>query len=183
MLKNVIYALTCLAFTITIGGATYEHLNVVPRWSAAPPVSLSMFQGEYGLNPALFWMVIHPVNLLLFIVTTVLFWKTDRRKNTITVFAAYIVILMITSIYFVPELISITTTPFSNTVDASLTQRAAQWELLSIVRLFVLIGLALYLFLGLTKPLKKTHANPTSFDAAALATGRKPGIRSTIPLS
>jgi hypothetical protein len=60
MKKDLIYALTCLCFTIMIGGAVYEHLNIVPQWSAAPPLSLSMFQGEYGLKPGTFWMVIHP---------------------------------------------------------------------------------------------------------------------------
>jgi hypothetical protein len=41
MKKDLLYALTCLAFAIIIGGAVYEHLNVVPQWAAAPPVSLS----------------------------------------------------------------------------------------------------------------------------------------------
>ena len=66
MKRDIIYSISCLAFAIMIGGAVYEHLNVVPQWSAAPPVSLSMFQGEYGLNPELFWMSIHPVNIILF---------------------------------------------------------------------------------------------------------------------
>ena len=183
MLKNLLYALTCLAFTIMIGGAVYEHLNVVPRWSAAPPVSLSMFQGEYGLNPALFWMIIHPVNLLLFILTTVLYWKTERRKNMVVVFATYIAILVITNIYFVPELISIISTPFSQSVDAALTQRASLWETLSLVRLFVLLGLALYLFEGLTKPGTKWKTSSATVDAVALPAGKKPHTRPTMPVA
>jgi hypothetical protein len=182
MLKNFIYALTCLTFTIMIGGAVYEHLNVVPRWSAAPPLSLSMFQGEYGLNPALFWMVIHPVNLVLFLLTTVLYWKTDRRKNLVIVLAFYIAILIITSIYFVPELISITTTPFSNTVDVDLTQRAATWEILSIVRMFVLFGLALHLFLGLTKTGARSKVNHTTPDQDHLPAEKQRGTRSAVPV-
>lgn len=151
MKKDLLYAISCLAFTIIIGGAVYEHLNVVPTWSAAPPVSLSMFQGEYGLKPELFWMIIHPVNLFLFIVSLLLHWRTERRKNIAIVFCAYAAILIITSIYFVPELISITSTPLASTADASLTSRAETWEMLSIVRLAILIVLSLYLFTGLTK--------------------------------
>lgn len=30
MKKDILYAVTCLAFTIIIGGAVYEQLNVVP---------------------------------------------------------------------------------------------------------------------------------------------------------
>jgi cytochrome bd-type quinol oxidase subunit 2 len=151
MKKDLFYALTCLCFTIMIGGAVYEHLNVVPQWSAAPPHSLAMFQGEYGLKPETFWMVIHPVNFVLFIITLVLHWKTARRKTVAGVLLLYTAIIVITAIYFVPELISIISTPFSTTADAGLTQRASRWETLSLVRLGVLLVMAVVLFLGLTK--------------------------------
>lgn len=151
MQKDLFYSISCLAFAIVIGGAVYEHLNVVPTWAAAPPTSLSMFQGEYGLKPELFWMIIHPVNLLLFIVTLVMHWRSTRRKNLLIVLSAYVAILIITSIYFVPELISIITTAYSPTPDAELTRRAKLWEILSIIRLVVLVVLSIILFLGLTK--------------------------------
>jgi len=138
-------------YVIVIGGATYEHLNVVPTWSAAPPVSLSMFQGEYGLNPELFWKLIHPVNIALFILCLIFHWKSPRRKNLLIVFGSYIAILAITAIYFVPELVSITRTAFSTTPDTNLTRRASLWETLSLVRLSVLVVLSIVLLLGLTK--------------------------------
>ena len=151
MKKDLLYALTCLCFTIMIGGAVYEHLNVVPQWSAAPPQSLSMFQGEYGLKPGAFWMVIHPVNFVLFIITLILHWKTARRKTVAGVLMLYMAIIVITAIYFVPELMSIINTPFSPTANAGLTQRASLWETLSLVRLGILLVMAVVLFLGLTK--------------------------------
>ena len=152
MKKDLLYALTCLGFTIMIGGAVYEHLNVVPQWSAAPPFSLQMFQGPYGLKPELFWMLIHPVNVGLFLLTLVLHWKTARKSTLTGVLALYLVILAITSVYFVPELISLISTPYSETVDPALVQRASRWETLSLVRLGGLLVMALWLFLGLAKP-------------------------------
>ena len=151
MKKDVLYSITCLAFAIIIGGAVYEHLNVVPVWSAAPPVSLSMFQGEYGLKPELFWMIIHPATLLLFALTLVFHWRSARRKNLVIVLGSYLLVLVITSIYFVPELIGITTTTVSSVADAALTERAARWEWLSLVRLAFLVVLSMVLFTGLTK--------------------------------
>jgi hypothetical protein len=151
MKKDLIYALTCLAFSIIIGGAVYEHLNVVPTWAAAPPVSLSMFQGEYGLKPDLFWKIIHPVNLVLFIVTLVLHWRSARRKTLVMVLTSYVVILVITAIYFVSELLSIITAVSASTPDARLISRAGLWETLSLARLAVLVVLALQLFIGFTK--------------------------------
>ncbi len=150
-IKNLIYALTALSFTIVIGGAIYEHLAVVPIWSAAPPRSLAMFQGEYGLHPEMFWKPIHPVTLALFVVTLILSWKSARRRNVLISFIGYVILLIVTATYFVPQLMAILRTTYTNTIDANLTERAATWEMLSLIRLAILIGLSLTLFLGLTK--------------------------------
>lgn len=151
MKKDLLYSFCCLTFAIMIGGAVYEHINVVPKWSAAPPESLSIFQGTYGLKPELFWMIIHPVNLLLFILTLAFHWKSARRKNILIAFSSYVIILVVTSLFFVPELISITSTTWSAEVDHSLRDRAKLWETLSIVRLGVLGVLVLILLMGLAK--------------------------------
>ena len=155
MKKDILYSVSCLAFIIVIGGAVYEHLNMVPTWSAAPPASLSMFQGKYGVDPELFWKLIHPINLVLFIITLIVHWRSPRKKHILTVFITYAAILLITFVYFVPELLSITQTAFSETVDADLTRRASLWETLSIARLIVLLGLSIVLLLGLTKTVSR----------------------------
>ncbi len=152
MKKDILYALACLSFTTMIGGAVYEHLCVVPQWTAAPPLSLSMFQGSFGLKPEVFWKMIHPVTLLLFVLTLVLHWSSDRKRALLTTLGAYLFILVITAIYFVPELLSITNTTFVQEVDANLATRAAAWENWSLLRLAVLFLLAINLFLGLAKP-------------------------------
>ena len=170
MNKNIIYSIACMTFTIMIGGAVYEHMNVVPKWSAAPPVSLSMFQGEYGLKPDLFWMLIHPVNLALFIISLVLNRKSTASKNLWICFVSYLAILSITAVYFVPELLSITSTAYSETIDAGLTRRAKTWEILSLVRLGVLFILSITLFMGLTK----TNVLRSTTSAAKLSKRRAP---------
>jgi hypothetical protein len=156
MKKDILYALTCLCFCIMIGGAVYEHLNVVPQWSAAPPASLSMFQGEYGLKPERFWMLIHPVNMVLFSLTLIFHWRTARQKTVLSVFSLYVAVLLITALYFVPELLSIVQTAYVQTVDADHVRRASLWETLSLVRLGVLLVMAVFLLLGLARsPIKK----------------------------
>ncbi len=170
MKKDLLYAVTCLAFSIIIGGAVYEHINMVPTWSAAPPLSLSMFQGQYGLHPESFWMFIHPVNLLLFTLTLILHWKSKRRSNIGIVMTGYLLILVITSVYFVPELINITTAEFTQTINADLTRRASLWEFLSLVRLGILIILSMVLFTGLTKPVEATATQPA--DTGHLIAGK-----------
>jgi hypothetical protein len=151
MIKQFLYSFTCLCFCIIIGGAVYEHLAVVPKWSAAPPESLSMFQGKYGLNPGVFWMLIHPVTLLLFLVTIIFNWRSRSMKNLMFSFVGYLAVLAVTASYFVPELMEITNTPYAISVDANLVERAKMWELLSIVRLGFITILAMVMFMGFTK--------------------------------
>src|SRR4051812_29640500 len=100
-LQKILLCGATLVFILIIGGAVYEHLAVVPRWKLAPPRSLSMFAGPYGLKAERFWMPVHPVCLLLFIVALIVNWKTDYRTPLMIVSGGYVLILIITFLYFV----------------------------------------------------------------------------------
>lgn len=141
-----------LAFTSVTAAGLYEHVAMVPRWSAAPPVSLSMFKGPYGVNAGLFWRSIHPVTLVLLTIALILNWRSPRRRPVLVAYLSYIVVLALTFAFFVPELISIITTPISSASDAGLTARAGQWETLSLLRLGLMFVMSAVLLFSLTKP-------------------------------
>ena len=149
--KNILYAISCMSFTVILGAAIYEHISVWPNAFAAAPRSLTMFQGEYGLNSAPFWMTIHPVSMLLLITSLAFHWKTERRKYVLITLSGYALILISTFIYFVPTLMSIVKMPYADVVNGEVTSLGQLWVTLSLVRGIVLIGLSLVLFLGLTK--------------------------------
>ncbi|MEO8173756.1 MAG: hypothetical protein ABI581_11760 [Sediminibacterium sp.] len=150
-INNILVIAASISFTIVIGAGMYEHLVLVPKWAAAPPTSLDMFRGLYALNPGAFWMPIHPITLLLLIGALVFNWNTARRKYLLIHLAGYVLILALTTIYFVPELLAIIHTPYQNAPDAALTKRASQWEKLSIARMIFCIVIASVLLLSLTK--------------------------------
>jgi hypothetical protein len=68
------------------------------------------------------------------------------------VLSTYIVILIITTIYFVPELIHIISSPYQEYIDKGLQSRAALWEKLSFTRLCLVVVLSAVLLSSLTKP-------------------------------
>lgn len=70
--KIVLYILTCISFCMIIGAGIYEHVSVWAVAFSEPPKSLAMFQGKYAIQPALFWKFIHPLTLILFIITVIL---------------------------------------------------------------------------------------------------------------
>src|SRR5688572_30762573 len=150
-LRNILYALACLSFSSILGAALYEHVAVWPAAFSELPRSLSMFQGAYKLNSAMFWMPIHPITFVLLVITLILSWKTTRRKNLLITMTGYAIILISTFIFFVPELIDLINTPYADAFDPSLQSRADLWVTLSLIRAGVLIVLAMVLLLGLTK--------------------------------
>ena len=150
-IKTIMLILASISFITVIGGAIYEHVAAIPVWKLAPPVSLTMFQGEYGITPFHFWKAIHPVTMLLLIVSLIANWKSDRRKLIIVTIVGYAIVLVITFTYFVPNLLDIIETPSDVLASESLATRAATWEALSLVRLACIIGLAIALLFSLTK--------------------------------
>lgn len=149
--KNLLYGLACFFYTLIIGAGVYEHLAVWPHAYAAIPASLGMFQGEYGLDSAPFWRNIHPITLLLLLLTLAVSWKSARRKHVLVTLLAYILVLVITFTYFVPELIGLIQTPFSPEVNQELTRRGTLWENLSLVRLSFMVIVAVYFYAGVFK--------------------------------
>ena len=143
--------LACVSFLIIVGAGFYEHSSIVPVWSSAPPQSLMIFQGQYGINPSSFWKVIHPITIVLLIAALVLNWRTRSRKNIMITLGCYIVILIVTFAYYVPELLYITTYQYQNTVISALQDRAELWQTLSRIRLICMLGLSLVLLSGLSK--------------------------------
>jgi uncharacterized membrane protein YdfJ with MMPL/SSD domain len=90
-------------------------------------------------------MMIHPVTLVFMGLSLLLFWKITYRKSLLITIAGYVLVLIITFINFVPELLAITGTAYSENVDPILTQRAKLWETLSLIRSAFLIILAIVL--------------------------------------
>lgn len=153
--KNIFYVLACISYCLIIGAGIYEHFAVWPVAFSELPKSLMMFQGDYALQSESFWKLVHPVTLILLLVTLGLNWKTERKKYILITLATYIIMLIVTFIYYVPELKSIIGTPYAATVDADIQKRGSLWITLSKIRLTFIFVSAFILILGLTRSEKK----------------------------
>lgn len=153
--KNHVYVLACISYCLIIGAGIYEHFTVWPVVFSEPPKSLTMFQGDYALPAESFWKFVHPLTLVLLLTALGLNWKTERKKYILITLITYAIALIVTFIYYVPELKSIIETPFATTVDAALQKRGSLWITLSKVRLTFIVASAFVLISGLTKSEKK----------------------------
>jgi hypothetical protein len=149
--KNFTMIIACMCLMTVFGAGVYEHVVLVPKWSAAPPSSLLMFSGPYGIHAEDFWMPIHPITLFFLGGALIANWYSNRRRRILIVLGGYIIILAMTFGFFVPELITLIGTPYHDNVDPDLVRRASTWEALSLVRLVVIAILAFILLSALTK--------------------------------
>jgi len=126
------------------GAQVFETALIVPSWTAAPPASLQLFQGPYGLDFKAFWITFHSLHELTFLAAIISCWRLEIRRALLALFAAHMGVRIWTIAYFAPTIIAFQHLPPSATMDPSLVASAALWRNSNYLRvgLFVAISLA-----------------------------------------
>lgn len=128
------------------GAQLWETAIMVPAWTAAPPASLIFFQEPYGVDFKIFWIVVHSVHDLAFIVALIFSWKIPVRRNwMLLLLSIHVVVRIWTLAYFAPQLMAFQELSYSNSVDRELTERAAIWRNLNYLRVAIYFGVNLSL--------------------------------------
>ncbi len=153
--KQLLLILCICFWAILIGGIVYSHVVYLPPYLGHLPESNSLIRGDYGLHEENFWMRIHPVIILLSILTLVLNWKLKSRRVLIGAgFGIYVLALVVTALYFVPELKAFAAQDPAVS-SAEWKERGAQWLNLSLVRGCFLFAAFVLLLVALTKNLRR----------------------------
>lgn len=136
-----------------LGGIVYSHIVYFPVYLSALPDSAVVVNGTYGLNEVPFWAIIHPLLILSLIAALALNWKSKPRRKLILIsFAIYFLVLVVTQIYFLPELVAFQRSPESNLSPAEWLKRGERWQRLSWIRGTIMYIGILPLLLALTNP-------------------------------
>ena len=148
--------LSVILWGTLLGGIAYSHLVYFPVYLSALPDSAVVVNGMYGLHEGIFWMTIHPLLILSLIAALVLNWKSrSRRKLILISIAIYFLVLVVTQIYFLPELAAFARSPESRVSPAEWLARGQRWQRLSWIRGGVMYAGILPLLLALTKTVTK----------------------------
>ena len=144
-----------------LGGITYSHLVYFPVYLSALPDSAILVNGPYGLQESRFWLTVHPLLILSLIVALVLNWKyRPRRKYILISFGVYFLVLVVTQIYFLPELAAFAQSPRSNVSAAEWIARGQRWQTMSWIRGGVMYAALVPLLFALTKPASVSEESP-----------------------
>ena len=98
-------------------------------------------------------MGINPVLILLLIITLISNGKNKpRRKKILISFVVYAVVLIVSSIYFIPELMNFSKSATSSLPASEWMRRSSNWMTYSIVRGVIMFAAIIPLFGALMKP-------------------------------
>jgi hypothetical protein len=136
-----------------LGGIVYSHLVFFPVYLSALPSSAVLVNGPYAMNETIFWLIIHPLLIISLVAALSLNWRSYWRRKLIGVtFIVYVLVLVITQIYFVPELVLFKHSPESTVSAADWLVRGRRWQQLSWLRGLIMYLAHIPLLFALTRP-------------------------------
>jgi hypothetical protein len=150
--KEIFLIISILVWAVLIGGIAYSHVVYFPAYLHHLPASTSLISGPFGLQDEKFWMLIHPISLVSLLFTLISNWRfVGRRKNIVYTLSIYLIILIVTFIYFVPELKAFAQSAQSSIPAAEWLERGKRWEQFSWIRGFFMFTGFISLLLALIK--------------------------------
>jgi uncharacterized membrane protein len=141
-----------------LGGIIYSHLVFFPKYLSDLPNSAVLVNGVYGVNETVFWLIIHPLLIISLIVTLVFNWASSSRRKLIAIsLLVYAITIVVTQVYFVPELVLFAHSPESTVAPAEWLSRGRRWQSLSWLRAVIMYAAYVPLLFALSKPADDMH--------------------------
>jgi hypothetical protein len=138
--------ITTIFYFLMNGAQIFETAVIVPKWTASPPESFQMFKGKYGLDLKTFWIVLHSIHEITFILAIIFCWKLIFIRDWLLVlFAIHFAVRVWTLIYFAPNIIDFQKIANAESESNELLKRTTRWKNLNYVRvgLFIVVSVGL----------------------------------------
>lgn len=135
--------ITTLIYFIMNGAGIFETAVIIPKWTADPPASFQVFKGEYGIDLKIFWIAMHSIHEITFIVAIVFCWNIPGvREWLLTLFAIHFGVRVWTLAYFAPNIIDFQNIANGGNVGSDLVARTKRWKNLNYVRMIAFIAVS-----------------------------------------
>lgn len=136
--------ITTLAYFLMNGAQIFETAVIIPKWTAAPPESFQLFRGRYGLDFKPFWIAMHSVHEITFILAIVFCWKLEPVRNCLLLlFVAHFAVRVWTLAYFAPNIIDFQRIANTGDSGSDLLSRVNLWRTLNYLRVALFIAISL----------------------------------------
>ncbi|MBZ4192557.1 transposase [Niabella beijingensis] len=134
---------TILAYFLLNGAQLFETAVLVPKWTAAPPLSFQFFKKPYGADLKTFWIIAHSIHEITFILAIAFCWKIGPVRNgLLLLFAVHFVLRAWTLLYFAPNIIEFQAIANGKPSGADLLSRTRQWRILNYIRVGIFFAVS-----------------------------------------
>lgn len=135
--------ITTLIYFLMNGAQIFETAVIVPKWTASPPETFQMFKGKYGLDLKFFWIIIHSLHEITFILAIIFCWKLNIRNPLLILFAIHFAVRVWTLIYFAPNIIEFQKIANLESIGTNLLHKTTMWRNLNYIRVGIFIAVSL----------------------------------------
>lgn len=135
--------ITTLIYFIMNGAGIFETAVIIPKWTANPPASFQIFKGEYGIDLKIFWIAMHSIHEITFIVAIIFCWNIPGiREWMLALFAVHFGVRVWTLAYFAPNIIEFQKIANGAQITPDLAERTRRWKNLNYIRMIAFIAVS-----------------------------------------
>jgi len=139
-------------YGVLLGGVVYSHVVYFPVYLGHLPDSAVLVNGQFALHEENFWALIHPMLVLALVITLFINWRDKYRRARIALtLAVYVLVLVVSFLWFIPQLGEFKDSPQSSVTADEWHHRGEHWQHMSWLRGGVLFVFSVPLLLALTK--------------------------------
>lgn len=158
-LKNITLIALVACCLLQVGAQLFALSVVASTLAQAPPRSFAMLNGEYGYNSSAFWNTVPMITFLLFIITLVTNWKSQRRKLILFALILFIIAGLVAGFFVEPIFADIIKRGYSDHVDPILQTQAKRWYVFDWMVWVLGLFAGLTLLIALIRPIRVPVSN------------------------
>lgn len=136
--------ISTLLYFLMNGAQLFETLVFVPKWVASPPDNFKLLQDGHGTSLKTFWIILHSLHEVTFILAIIFCWKIDPVRNWLLIlFVIHFAVRVWTLSYFAPNIIDFQKIADTPNLAKDLINRTSLWQTLNYVRVFIFVAISL----------------------------------------
>lgn len=136
--------ITLLSYFLMNGAQIFETAVLVPKWTANPPETFSLLVNKKGVGLKLFWIILHSLHELTFILAIAFCWKIiPIRNGLLIIFAIHFAMRVWTLSYFATNIIEFQKVAEGLSSTTDVVKRINLWQILNYIRVAVFVALSI----------------------------------------
>ena len=136
--------LTIMLYFLMNGAQIFETAVFVPKWINSAPDNFNMLSDGPGTSLKIFWIIMHSIHEISFILAIIFCWKIDPVRNWLLIlFAIHFAVRVWTLSYFAPNIIDFQRIAENPSLSDNLLDRTSMWQKLNYIRVAIYIGLSI----------------------------------------